>query len=169
MMIVSLWLIRNIVSPKRKIIIYRACQSPQTRLSRDSFGDLRRYILERFKTSIKMYTLIAALMINALGKDKSLWEEVKGKLPDQLQEPNHDEILYHAAIFGHVELLPDIETSSACYESLRKSLRVGSRLNLAQLVQAETVPASLITVHELGNDRFTVLKFFETILDVAGA
>ena len=145
-------------------------QDTEMKLREHSFVTLRNVFLEGLQSNEDVYALVVATLVNDLGKDDSLWEEVQGLLPRRRHRPNHDEILYLAAHLGLVPLIADFPSSSPCRASLDKGMRLGSNLNVAQLAQAENVPASLLAIHSLDSDRHALtLKFFEILLDVAGA
>ena len=145
-------------------------QDTEMKLREHSFMELRNVFLEGLQSNEDVYALVVATLVNDLGKDDSLWEEVEGLLPRRRHRPNHDEILYLAAQLGLVPLMSDFPNSSPCRASLDKGLRLGSNLNVAQLAQAENVPASLLAINSLDSDGHALtLKFFEILLDVAGA
>ncbi|MCJ1326444.1 hypothetical protein MMC10_003108 [Thelotrema lepadinum] len=149
---------------------FTAYQDSEVRLEKQSFETLRDIFHDGLQSSEDIYALIVATLINDLGKDDSLWEEVQELLPKKRHQPNHDEVLYLAAQLGLVPLMSDFQNPSPCRTSLNKGLRLGSNLNVAQFAQAENVPASLLAIHGLGSDRHALnLKFFEILLDVAGA
>ena len=149
---------------------FTSSQSSEVRLSRKSFAALREMFLEGLKSSGDVYALIVATIVNDLGKDPSLMEEIRPDLPPDQKHPNHDQVVYLAAKVGRVPLISEFPPLSSCRESLIKGLSLGASLNIAQLAQGENVPASLAATSNLRNDlhAFT-LKFFEIVLDVAGA
>ena len=149
---------------------FTAYQDQGVKLTRASFQAFRHMFLEGLQGSEEVYALIVATMINDLGKDDALWQEVKGLRRVGEHIPNHDEVVYQAAQLGLVPLLSDFPAAGSCYTSLMRGLRLGSGLNVPQLAQAENVPASLLAIEGLKSDIGALtLKFFEIILDVAGA
>ena len=139
-------------------------------LDESSFKALQTMFIEELQNGEEVYTVIVAIMTNDLGKDDLLWKETQALLPNTDQKPNHDRILYLAAQHEQVPLLLSFADSSPYPASLMKGLHLGASLNVAQLLQAENVPASLLAVRNVGMDGHTLkLKFFEILLDIAGA
>ena len=112
--------------------------------------------------------LITAIMVNDLGKDPCLPNEVERAMSKSVQGQNHDLVLYQAVQAGMVLSIRNLPQPQR--DALVVGIKMGTRLNLGQLAQAENVPGSLDVMLELRNQRHAFeLKFLELFFDVAGA
>ncbi|KAK2872036.1 hypothetical protein FQN49_002612 [Arthroderma sp. PD_2] len=141
-------------------------QNPTRRLRLESFKKLHTVLIGGLPNAGDIYSLLVAIVVNDLGKDDSLeisLMEATGQIYD-----NHDEVLLAAA---NAQLIPSINTLDPDLRSdLMLGLEIGSKLNLAQLAQAENVPASLQSIFSMrGKPRAFFLKYMEVLLDIAGA
>ena len=148
--------------------------NPQ-RLRRPSWDELRRIFESTLQSDGEVYALLVATIVNDLGKDPALVQEICDQEPDGATSPNHDAVIYEAARAGKIEVLqdfksPDPKSDSPLYNDLITGLHLGKTLNIGQLAQAENVPGSLSIVRTLKPSRHAfALKFLEILLDVAGA
>jgi hypothetical protein len=150
---------------------YDAFTSSQTKfvkLKPETFEKLHKLFKDGLQEKADLFNLLTSTIINDLGKDPSLAEDVSkitGLPPDAI---NHDMVIYEAA---KADIIPCIRKLDQNHkEELFLGLRLGSTLNGAQLAQAENVPGSLEGLLEMRGHRHAFdLKFLELILDVAGA
>jgi hypothetical protein len=84
---------------------------------------------------------------------------------------NHDAVVYRAAAAGLITCLRMLERSNpSAAAAIELGLRVGARFNVAQLLQGECVPGSLLTLSLFqGHERAFGIRFLEQLFDVAGA
>ncbi|EFE44088.1 conserved hypothetical protein [Trichophyton verrucosum HKI 0517] len=141
-------------------------QYPERRLQPESFERLYAILSGGLPHPYEIYALLVAIVVNDLGKDdslKTLVAEITGQTCD-----NHDEVLLAAA---NAQMIPSINTLQPDLRSdLILGLEVGSSFNLAQLAQAENVPASLESIYAMRDrERAFFLKYMEVLLDIAGA
>ncbi|KAL6251096.1 hypothetical protein RBB50_001304 [Rhinocladiella similis] len=143
-------------------------QSPQVRLTRESFNWLRKLYTTGLKSADDIYTLITCMIINDLGKDPNLATDYADKAGPDISHVNHDMILYRAAEAGMIQALDRLTEPNKQYVLL--GIRLGSDFNFGQLAQAENAPASLTRLADMhGHDRAFELRFMEQVLDLAGA
>ncbi|KAB8224199.1 hypothetical protein BDV33DRAFT_227522 [Aspergillus novoparasiticus] len=133
------------------------------KLEEKSFVKLQEFFRDRLPTPEDVYALIVALMIDDIGKDKALAESV------EIPEQNHGEVLLKAVEKGLVPALETI-TDQAKKHNIIQSLTIGSKLDISQIVQGETVPHSMLALNDSRNlhDAFNI-KAMVTLLDVGGA
>jgi hypothetical protein len=144
-------------------------QQADTQLTVESFNALRNLLLKSHPSSEDLYALFVAIIINDLGKNPAMWEELRSNMLSPRSEPNHDEVVYLAAQRGMIPLISDFKDSSYP-KSLLQGLHLGSRLNIAQLLQGENVPGSLSAVYCLQSNRQALmLKLLEVLFDIAGS
>jgi hypothetical protein len=147
-------------------------QQPETRrLQRASFDWLRDYFHQNLNDPEDVMPLVISMIINDLGKDPSLAEDVAAHfdgLGESLPEQNHDSLLFEAAnIPGMIKCLDMLNEEQRT--DLLLGLELGSELNAGQLAQAESVPINLEFLQHMQNREHAFeLKFMEQILDVAG-
>jgi hypothetical protein len=143
-------------------------QPELVKLERESFDWLRKLFEDGIKTPDDLFALVTAMIINDLGKDKSLEKDYFAKTGESVQGMNHDMILFEAAKAG---MVPSLERLDPPYrEDVMLGLELGSELNAGQLAQAENVIGSLEGLLLMrGHERAFELKFMEQLLDVAGA
>jgi len=115
-----------------------------------------------------MFGLLTATVVNDLGKDETLATRVEEATAKSMSKENHDVVLYEAVQADLVACMHQLEPEQR--ETLVIGLKMGSRLNLGQLAQAENVPGSLDVMLELrGHEQAFEMKFLEQLFDVAGA
>ena len=143
-------------------------QDHKTKLSLSSFRRLRKLYLATLSDHDDSFTLINALVINDLGKDKTLATALEAKTGRPHTMENHDVVLYEAVQAGIFPCMQNLGRQQR--DDVLLGLETGARLNMAQLAQAENVPGSLDVILKLkGHEHAFELKFFEQVLDVAGA
>ena len=133
------------------------------KLEEGSFKKLREFFRHGLPTTEDIYALIVAIAIDDIGKDKALAQSVG------IPEKNHGEVLLKAAEMGLVPALETI-TDQAKKHNIIHSLRIGSKLDISQIVQGETVPHSMLALDngQKLQDAFNI-KAMVTLLDVGGA
>jgi len=147
---------------------FTSSQAPRDKLRRESFAELRELFSNGLKSAADIFALLVATVVNDLGKDPSLEDDVAQITGRYLLGCNHDMVIYEAAkanMVPSLRLLDEIERKDVIL-----GLHVGATLNIAQLAQAENVPGSLASLLIMkGNKHAFDLKILEQILDVAGA
>ncbi|KAE8372767.1 hypothetical protein BDV26DRAFT_87115 [Aspergillus bertholletiae] len=143
--------------------MFTSGQNKTTKLSEYSFWSLQELFRDGLTSPDDLYALIVALVIDDIGKDKALAVEVG------MRDKNHGEVLLKAAEMRRVPALETIP-DPASREHVIQSLRIGSKLDISQIVQAETVPYSLkVLDHSQGLQAAFYIKAMVTMLDVGGA
>lgn len=147
---------------------FTCCQPEAGRLKFDSFTWLQSLFTQCLQSQADILTLVTAMMINDLGKDPLLAQDVAAHTGKTHEDFNHDTLVYHAAEAGMVPSIGKLDAPHK--EDIILGLQFGSGLNIAQLAQAESVPGSLENVLIMkGHQRAFDIKFLEVLLDVAGA
>ncbi|GAB7340171.1 hypothetical protein MBLNU457_6645t1 [Dothideomycetes sp. NU457] len=143
-------------------------QDSKLRMSRASFEKFQELCRETLRTSDDMFGLLTATVVNDLGKDTTLAARVEQATGKSMLKQNHDVVLYEAVKADLVSCMHELNSEQR--DCLVIGLKMGSRLNLGQLAQAENVPGSLDVMIELkGHEHAFELKFLEQLFDVAGA
>ena len=144
------------------------CQPDSVRLHPESFEWLRQLFGHGIRGTEDIFPLVMSMVINDLGKDPNLEDEVYGVKGPSVEGMNHDMILLEAAQEGLVPCLDRLEPVQR--KDVMLGLELGSELNAGQLAQAENVPINLEGLIRMrGHEHAFDLKFMEQILDVAGA
>ncbi|KAI1623736.1 hypothetical protein EDD37DRAFT_436942 [Exophiala viscosa] len=141
-------------------------QPSESRLTKDSFAWLCGLFDDGLKCLDDLFALILSMVINDLGKDPNLEEDLYHRTHQYQQ--NHDALLLEAA---KADMIPSLNyLAPDKREEVMLGLELGSELNAGQLAQAESVPIILEgLLHMRGHEHAFDLKFMEQILDVAGA
>ena len=141
-------------------------QSDEGKLTRHSFESLRELLLLHNQPPDGIYALLVALSIDDIGKDPNLVTQRDETLITAIED--HSDALFHAVQQG---LVPAMKTVPPNYETaIMKNLEIGSKLNISQVVQAETTPASLIILpSQHDQSQGFNIRAVVTLLDVAGA
>ncbi|MCJ1256720.1 hypothetical protein MMC24_004544 [Lignoscripta atroalba] len=143
-------------------------QKPAIKLCEQSFNKLRSIFVEGLKDPEDIYALLIATVVNDIGKDPHLAQEVASITGHSIDGYNHDKVVYAAAQLEMLPLLEDFDGSRKTDMIL--GLQFGSELNAAQLAQAENVPGSLKGALIMkGHKRAFDIKYMELLLDVAGS
>lgn len=143
-------------------------QNKFVKLKPETFARLHQLFKDGLQEKADLFNLLTSTIINDLGKDPALAEDVSQGADLSLHAINHDMVIYEAA---KADLIPCIRRLDPKHkEELFLGLRLGSTLNGAQLAQAENVPGNLQGLLAMRGHRHAFnLKFLELILDVAGA
>lgn len=143
-------------------------QPEATRLSKNSWEELRKQLTSLIHNTDMFRALAVITVTNDIGKDPTLAGDVAKHGIKVPAGANHDDIGYLAAKSGMLPVL-DMLPAHLKTDSLL-GCQMGTRLNIPQLAQAENVPGSLQHVMIMENhERAFELKFFEVLLDIAGA
>ena len=147
---------------------FTSSQNPAIKLKPETFDKLHQLFKHGLVDKADKFNLITSTIINDLGKDKSLAEDVSKFTGLPADAINHDQVIYEAAMQGLIPCIDRLDDKHK--EELFLGLKLGSTLNGAQLAQAENVPGNLEGLLEMRGHRHAFdLKFLELILDVAGA
>jgi hypothetical protein len=147
---------------------FTSSQNKFIKLKKETFEKLHKLFKEGLQEQADLFNLLTSTIINDLGKDPALAEDVSkitGLPPNAI---NHDMVIYEAA---KADIIPCVRRLDPKHrEELFLGLRLGSTLNGGQLAQAENVPGNLEGLLDMRGHRHAFdLKFLELILDVAGA
>lgn len=143
-------------------------QPPEYRLSRESFDWLCNLFAVGLQCSDDLFALVLSMVINDLGKDPNLEDDLFRETGRALPEQNHDALLLEAAKAGMIPSLDYLTPEKR--QEVMLGLELGSELNAGQLAQAESIPINLEgLLHMKGHEHAYELKFMEQVLDVAGA
>lgn len=143
-------------------------QPTENRLTEESFDWLCRLFVDGLKCSDDLFALILSMVINDLGKDPTLEEDLFLYTRRRPADQNHDALLLEAAKAGLIPCLDYLTLDKR--QEVMLGLELGSELNAGQLAQAEGVPVNLEGLLNMrGHEHAFELKFMEQILDVAGA
>lgn len=155
------WLLKN---------DYKAFTSSQNKfikLQEETFIKLHNLFKDGLKEQADLFNLLTSTIINDLGKDPALAEDVSQITGLPLNAINHDKVIYEAAKADLILCIQRLDLKHQ--EELLLGLKLGSTLNFSQFAQAENVPGNLEGLLEMKDHRHAFdLKFLELILDVAG-
>jgi hypothetical protein len=148
--------------------VFVAGQSPTERLSRASFEWMRAFFIDAVGDKQKLDALITSVMINDLGKDKTLATRYRERTGIEISALNHDAILLRAV---DADLVPCLDRLSAHQkEAVVRGLRLGADFNFGQLAQAENAPSCLSVLRSMQGQSYAFnLHFMEQLLDIASA
>ncbi|KAJ5965348.1 hypothetical protein N7481_012062 [Penicillium waksmanii] len=137
------------------------------KLSERSFQRLRDFYNDRIRTTADLHALLIAMVIDDIGKDPKLSEEM-AQLGVDASYTDHSDLVYKAA---QAKLIPSLNIIPASSQhDVLDCLHIGSKLNISQAVQGECPPASLEILSNLqGKGNGVNLRAMVTFLDVAGA
>ncbi|PLN80333.1 hypothetical protein BDW42DRAFT_115138 [Aspergillus taichungensis] len=156
-------------------------QPEAVRLSRASFQSLREFSLPGNLSSQDKYALLVALVIDDIGKDPALAQQVEEaasaaspispvypEAPASPASSDHSGTVLQAAQAGLVSSLEKMPRENRM--AVLQNLVIGSRLNIAQVLQGETAPASLEVLQQISDsDQGFHIRATVTFLDVGGA
>lgn len=143
-------------------------QSPEVRLTRESFLWIRRFYQQAIVGSDALYALITSIIINDLGKDPQLATDYQKATGIDISNSNHDAILLKACDAGLVHSLGKLP--SQCKTDIARAIELGATFNFGQLAQAENAPVCLSGLLRMKDSpRSFQLRFMEQLLDIAGA
>ena len=148
--------------------VFVAGQPESVRLTRESFAWMREREAE---APDDLDALVTALVINDLGKDKTLASDYYDRTGEDISALNHDAILLEAARKpGMIAALDRLDPRQR--QEIVRGLELGADFNYGQLAQTENAPACLGVLCQFSgqNDqRAVALHFLEQLLDIAGA
>lgn len=143
---------------------FSACQPEETRITRESFSEIRSFVKSVLKTDEDENAMRAFLVINDLGK---VGDFVK-KIADSLgyESVDHDKILYEG-LKAHPEFSP---TFSALTDKHQQIILTGlmTAFNMGQYVQCECLPANLEPLKEIDAEALNYYMI-HVLFDIAGA
>ncbi|KAJ5168398.1 uncharacterized protein N7482_003992 [Penicillium canariense] len=148
--------------------VFVGSQSPELRLTKESFDWIRSYYVQAIPDAKTLYALITSIIINDLGKDPELALDHQKLTGEDISNLNHDHILLKAYGAG---LVPALERHSAQEkDDMVLAIELGAFFNFGQMGQAENAPAALSGLLRMeGRQRSFQLRFMEQLLDIAGA
>ncbi|OJJ32638.1 hypothetical protein ASPWEDRAFT_588401 [Aspergillus wentii DTO 134E9] len=151
---------------------FTACQKEQGKLSEQSFREMKEYFNRRLPTNEDIYYLLAAIVVDDIGKDPGLAKELGQRkqkaLRANIRQGNHSEVLHDVAKAGKIQALNDLPEPG--HTIVLRNIDIGERLNVSQLVQGENVPACLSILRQTKEDAQAFdMRAMVTVLDVAGA
>lgn len=147
---------------------FTSSQNKFVKLKPETFERLHKLFTDGLQEKADLFNLLTSTIINDLGKDPALAEDVSKITGLPAHAINHDMVIYEAAKANIIPCIKRLDSKHK--EELFLGLRLGSTLNGAQLAQAENVPGNLEGLLEMRGHRHAFdLKFLELILDVAGA
>lgn len=147
---------------------FTSSQNKFIKLQPETFAKLRKLFQDGLKEQADLFNLLTSTIINDLGKDPALAEDVSKITGLPSDAINHDRVIYEAAKADMIACIRRLDPKHK--DELFLGLKLGSTLNGAQLAQAENVPGNLEGLLEMKGHRHAFdLKFLELVLDVAGA
>lgn len=139
------------------------CQQPK-RLSREKFEEIREYTKGIIKSEEDLEAIITYLIINDLGKIKSVVSQIEDKIG--LQTVDHDDILYQG-----LEKIPGISPSFDKLDDKYKNLILNglrTKFNMGQFIQSENLPQNLEPLVGLDEESFNYYML-HVLYDIGGA
>lgn len=135
-------------------------QSGDNRLTKETFNELREFILSNFDTPEKENLLLYYVVINDLGKSQRMIDAIKNQ---GIETVDHDLILNYLLQYN---MLPSLNSFS---EESRKSLInvLNNGINMGQFIQGECVDYSFNKLQNLTTFE-KVLMSAEAMLDIGG-
>lgn len=142
---------------------FTECQQPK-RLSREKFEEICQYTKGIIKSGEDLEAIITYLIINDLGKIKSVVSEIEQRIG--LQTVDHDDILYQG-----LEKIPGISPSFDKLDDKYKKLILNglrTKFNMGQFIQSENLPYNLETLIGLDKESFNYYML-HVLYDIGGA
>jgi hypothetical protein len=146
---------------------YDAFTKPQNaavKMTRENFNELRAYTRSILKTPEDIDAMITYMVINDLGKIKSIVGEIEKRAG--IKDVDHDNLLL-IALENHPDLSPSFaRLSSATQQKMIRGLR--PKFNIGQFIQGENLAASLSGLKGLDKES---LDFYllHAVADIGGA
>lgn len=142
---------------------FTECQKPK-KLSKENFDEICTYTRQIVKSKEDLKAMIAYLIINDLGKIKSVVNELESKIG--LQTIDHDDILYQG-----LAKFPEISpTFNGLEEKYKRIMLNGlkTKFNMGQFIQSENLPQNLEPLVNIDRDS---LDFYllHVLYDIGGA
>ena len=144
---------------------FSACQPADTRITRESFNELRDWVCSVLETQEDMYAMRAYLVINDLGKVKDFVEKITSSLG--VETVDHDKILYEG-LKAHPEYSPTFNSLSTVYQDLILE-GLSTNFNMGQYVQCECLPESLSPLYLINSEEALNFYMIHVLFDIAGA
>lgn len=143
---------------------FSACQPENTRITRESFTEIRAYVKSVLKTTDDEDAMRAFLVINDLGKVGNFVEKIADSLG--FESVDHDRILYEG-LKVHPEFSP---TFSALAKKYQQIILTGLKtaFNMGQYVQCECLPANLAPLTEIDSEALNYYMI-HVLFDISGA
>lgn len=135
-------------------------QKGPNKLTKESFNEIRRFMLNNFDTKEKEDLLLYYMVINDLGKSVSVINKLKSF---GIESIDHDELLMYLVKYN---MLPSLEVFSDEYKTNLINV-LNNGINVGQYIQGECVDYSHNKVLNL-NDFEKSLMMAEAMLDIAG-
>jgi hypothetical protein len=139
-------------------------QNGATKMTRENFNELRSYTRSILKTPEDIDAMITYMVINDLGKIKSIVSEIEKRAG--IHDVDHDNLLL-IALERHPDLSPSFaRLGSPVQQKMIRGLK--PKFNIGQFIQAENLPASLSGLKGLDKES---LDFYllHAIADIGGA
>lgn len=139
-------------------------QSGAAKMTRENFNELRAYTRSILKNPEDIDAMITYMVINDLGKIKSIVSEIEKRAG--IQDVDHDNLLL-IALERHPDLSPSFaRLNAATQQKMIRGLK--PKFNIGQFIQGENLPASLSGLKGLDKES---LDFYllHAIADIGGA
>lgn len=143
---------------------FSACQPEKSRITVESFNEIRKYVKSVLKTDDDENAMRAFLVINDLGK---VGDFVK-KIADNLgfESVDHDKILYEG-LKAHPEFSPTFSSLEKKYQQIILT-GLCTAFNMGQYVQCECLPANLEPLIGIDSESLNYYMI-HVLFDIAGA
>lgn len=143
---------------------FTACQDDSARLSGEGFGELRSYVMDLLPDEEALEAMITYMVINDITKVKSVVEDFAQRTG--IRNADHDKLLRMV-----LEQQPGMSPSYVKLSDRYKHLILDglkADFNIGQLIQGESVPASLNGLSGIGAES---LDFYllHALCDIGGA
>ena len=140
------------------------CQPEGTRISRNSFNRIRKYVKSVLKTEDDENAMAIFLVINDIGKVEGFVKDVAEKLG--FKDVDHDIVMYEG-----LRNYPELSSSfAALYKRYQDMILegMGAFFNFGQFVQAECLPGSLTRIKNISQAAYD-WYMIHVLFDIAGA
>lgn len=143
---------------------FSACQPEKTRITRESFSEIRNYVKSVLKTADDENAMRAFLVINDLGKVGDFVEKIADNL--EFKSVDHDKLLYEG-LRTHPEFSPTFADLADKYKQIILT-GLQTAFNMGQYVQCECLPANLIPLKKIDAEALNYYMI-HVLFDIAGA
>ena len=144
---------------------FSACQPAGTRLTYESFEELREWVCAVLTSPEDEYAMRAYLVINDLGKVGDFVKKIEDSLG--IETVDHDKILYEG-LKAHPEYSPTFSSLSDEYQELILE-GLSAVFNMGQYVQSECLPANLCPLNVFESYKAIDFYMIHVLFDIAGA
>ena len=143
---------------------FSACQPEVSRITRESFEEIRSYVNSVLTTDDDKNAMRAFLLINDLGKVGDFVEKIANNLG--FKSVDHDKILFEG-LKAQPELSPTFLSLESKYQDIILT-GLKTSFNMGQYVQCECLPANLAPLTAIDE---TALNYYmiHVLFDIAGA